>query len=437
MPVRTSRQIPDLTHDLHHATLSNGLRVVLAPDRSVPVVGVAVLYDVGIRSEPEGRTGFAHLFEHLMFQGSATLGKMEHPKYVQSSGGVFNGSTHFDYTDYFEALPANALERGLFLEADRMASPRLTDENLANQIAVVKEEIRVNVMNRPYGGFPWLELPGVMFDTFANSHNGYGSFVDLDGATIDDAAGFFNRYYAPANAVLAVGGDFDPDVALALVERQFARVKKRPRPRRPDFGEPIISSERRATTTDKLAPSPAVAIGYRVPDPVGLTSEYLAFVLLAELLSDGDASRLQQRLVQRDRLVTEISAYIGEFGDPFDERDPTVMTIRAHYPERSSLERILATIDEELGRIAHDGLDDGELDRVRTRLIATIFREFDAVLNRTLAFAKFQLIFGSAEMALDLPSRFAAVSVDDVRAAAARLLPNTRTVLELIPGGGA
>ncbi|MCW2525427.1 MAG: zinc protease [Pseudonocardiales bacterium] len=427
-------RLPDLKHEVVHATLSNGLRVVLAPDRSVPVVGVAVLYDVGIRSEPEGRTGFAHLFEHLMFQGSATLGKMEHPKYVQSSGGVFNGSTHFDYTDYFEALPSNALERGLFLEADRMASPRLTDENLANQIAVVKEEIRVNVMNRPYGGFPWLELPGVMFDTYANAHNGYGSFVDLEDATIEDAAGFFNRYYAPANAVLGVGGDFDPDEALALVEKQFARVKKRAKPKRPDFGEPVITTERRATTTDQHAPMPAVAIGYRVPDPVTLGNDFLAIVLLAELLSDGDSSRLQQRLVQRDGLVTDISAYVGEFGDAFDERDPTVLTISAHYPDRNSLEPILAGIDDELDRIATDGLRTGELDRIRTRLVASLFREFDSVLNRTLSFAKFELIFGSAETVMELPGRFAAVDEADVRAAAATLRPNNRTVLELIPG---
>ncbi len=430
-----SVRLPGLHHEITHAVLPNGLRVVLAPDRSAPVVGVAVLYDVGFRSEPEGRTGFAHLFEHLMFQGSATLGKMEHPRYVQSSGGVFNGSTHFDYTDYFEALPSNALERGLFLEADRMASPRLTEENLANQIAVVKEEIRVNVMNRPYGGFPWIELPGVMFDSFANSHNGYGGFVDLEAATIDDAAGFFKRYYAPTNAVLAVGGDLDIDTTMELIERHFSRVKRRAKPKRPDFGEPPITSERRATVIDRHAPMPAVAVGYRLPDPVGLSASYLAYVLLAELLSDGDASRLQRRLVQRDGLVTDISAYVGEFGDPFDERDPTAMTLTAHYPERGSLEAVLAAIDEELDRVATSGLEPGELDRVRVRMVASLFRELDSVLNRTLSFAKFELIFGAAETVQELPARFAAVTEADVRAAAAQLLPHTRTVLELVPGG--
>src|SRR5436190_14806922 len=204
--------------ELVRYTLDNGLRVVLAPDATAPVVGVSVLYDVGFRSEPEGRTGFAHLFEHLMFQGSANLEKLEHFRYVQSSGGMFNGSTHFDYTNYFEALPSNALERGLFLEADRMLSPRITEENLANQIAVVKEEIRVNVLNRPYGGFPWLELPPVLFDTFPNAHNGYGGFVDLESATVPDAQSFFEKYYAAGNAVLSVSGDIDVSEATKLIE---------------------------------------------------------------------------------------------------------------------------------------------------------------------------------------------------------------------------
>jgi len=268
-----------------------------------------------------------------MFQGSANLEKLEHFRYVQSSGGVFNGSTHFDYTNYFEVLPSNALERGLFLEADRMRSPRITGENLANQLAVVKEEIRVNVMNRPYGGFPWLELPPVLFDTFANSHNGYGGFSDLESATVADASDFFAKYYAPANAVLAVGGDFVVADAIELIEKHFGGIEARQAPHRPDFGEPPLSAERRAQTTDAHAPLPAVAIGYRVPDPPKELAKHLANVLLVEILSEGDASRLQRALVHRDHLVTDVSAYIGEFGDPFDERDPTALTITAHYPE--------------------------------------------------------------------------------------------------------
>jgi predicted Zn-dependent peptidase len=399
------------------------------------VVGIAVLYDVGIRSEPEGRTGFAHLFEHLMFQGSANLEKLEHFRYVQSSGGMFNGSTHFDYTNYFEALPSNALERGLFLEADRMLSPRITEENLANQIAVVKEEIRVNVLNRPYGGFPWLELPPVLFDTFPNAHNGYGGFVDLESATVEDATDFFHRYYAPANAVLAVAGDLDVDETVELIEKHFGGIPKRRRPVRPDFGEPPLASERRAVTTDAHAPIPAVAIGYRVPDPVAQLDEHLAGVLLSEILTEGDASRLQRRLVHRDRVVTDVSAYLGEFGDPFDERDPTAFTITAHYPNPESLERILAAVDEELARVAADGLEPGELDRVRTRTVSVLFREMDAVLSRALEFAKFELIFGRAELISELPDRLTAVTGADVQAAAAALSPERRAVVELIAGG--
>ncbi|HEY0698490.1 MAG TPA: pitrilysin family protein, partial [Micromonospora sp.] len=231
-------KIPATKYPVERRTLDNGLRVVLAPDRSAPVIGVAVVYDVGIRSEPEGRTGFAHLFEHLMFQGSENLEKLAHFRHVQGSGGTFNGSTHLDYTDYYETLPANALERALFLEADRMRSPRVTEENLANQIAVVKEEIRVNVLNQPYGGFPWLTLPPVLFETFPNAHNGYGGFEDLESATVDDAQDFFDRYYAPGNAVLTVVGDIDVKQVTHWVHDHFADIPARPTPERPSFAEP-------------------------------------------------------------------------------------------------------------------------------------------------------------------------------------------------------
>jgi predicted Zn-dependent peptidase len=434
-PKVRSPKLPSPNFSLTHHTLPNGLRVVVAPDRSAPVVGIAVLYDVGFRSEPEGRTGFAHLFEHLMFQGSANLEKLDHFRYVQSSGGTFNGSTHFDYTNYFEALPSNALERGLFLEADRMTSPRITEENLANQLDVVKNEIRVNVMNRPYGGFPWIYLPAVLFDTFANSHNGYGGFEDLESATVEDATDFFDRYYAPANAVLTVAGDVDVDETIGLIEKHFGGIRKRPKPKRPSFSEPALKAERRAEHHDPHAPLPAVAIGYRIPDPVGKLDKHLANLLLTEILTDGDASRLQRRLVQRDHLVVDVGAYLGEFGDPFDERDPSTLTITAHYPDARTLEAILVAIDEELRRIAEDGLEPGELDRVRTRLVSVLLRELDAVISRTLEFAKFELIYGRAELIAELPARLAAITEDEVRAAAAALRPERRAVLELVAGG--
>jgi predicted Zn-dependent peptidase len=427
--------LPAPTFEIVRHTLANGLRVVVSPDTSAPVVGIGVLYDVGFRSEPEGRTGFAHLFEHLMFQGSVNLEKLEHFRYVESSGGTFNGSTHLDYTNYFETLPANALERGLFLEADRMRGPRITEENLANQLDVVKNEIRVNVLNSPYGGFPWIYLPALLFDTFPNTHNGYGGFEDLESATTDDAKDFFKRFYAPSNAVLAVTGDLDVDETLALIDKQFGDIRKRSAPRRPSFAEPALTAERRDTHHDPHAPVPAVAVGYRVPDPVGQVDDLLAVVLLAEILTDGDASRLQRRLVQQDRLVTEIEAYCGQFGEPFDERDPSTLTISAHYPSTTKLDEVLRAIDEELAKVANDGLMRGELDRVRTRLVSVMLRGLDAVLSRTLEFAKFELLHGRPELIAELPERLATVTAADVQRAAASLRPDNRAVLELIAGG--
>ncbi|MFL6129534.1 MAG: M16 family metallopeptidase [Mycobacteriales bacterium] len=427
--------LPAPSYPLVHEVLDNGLRVLLAPDRSSPVVAIAVHYDVGIRSEPEGRTGFAHLFEHLMFQGSANLEKLEHFRYVQSSGGTFNGSTHLDYTNYFEVLPGNALSRGLFLEADRMRSPRITEENLANQIAVVKEEIRVNVLNRPYGGFPWLLLPPVLFDSFPNAHNGYGGFVDLESATRADAADFFGRYYAPANAVLAVAGDFHPDDALELVSRHFGDIPERPAPGRPVFAEPDLDAERRKSMNDPLAPLPAVAAAWRLPDPVSRFADYLPYVVLAEVLTDGDASRLEQRLVQKERTVTQLAAYLGLMGDPFDVRDPTALVFQAHHAPTASADHVLDAATEEFDRLATSGLAPGELDRVRARIIAQVFRDVDPVLGRTLALATAELVHGRAELLTELPARLAEVTAAQVQDAAATLRPDRRAVLELVPGG--
>ena len=287
---------------LHRRVLDNGLRVLLVPDPAAPVVGVAVHVDVGFRSEPEGRTGFAHLFEHLMFQGSESLEKLAHFRHVQSSGGVFNGSTHQDYTNYFEVLPSAALERALFLEADRLRAPRLTQENLRNQVDVVKEEIRLNVLNRPYGGFPWILLPPVLYDTYPNAHNGYGDFTDLEQASLDDAAAFFDAYYAPGNAVLTVVGDLDPDEARGARRASTSATSRPARCRtRPSFAEPPPDGERRESVVDANAPLPALALGYRLPDPHTDLPGYLAHAVLASLLTDGEAARLTQRLVLRRR----------------------------------------------------------------------------------------------------------------------------------------
>jgi zinc protease len=425
---------PDL--ELHRLTLDNGLRVVLARDSSAPVVGVSVHYDVGFRSEPVGRTGFAHLFEHLMFQGSESLPKLAHFRHVQSSGGTFNGSTHLDYTDYYEVLPSAALERALFLEADRMRAPTISEENLRNQVDVVKEEIRLNVLNRPYGGFPWILLPPILYDTFANAHNGYGDFSDLEHATVDDCAAFFDSYYAPANAVLTVAGDFSVDAATDLVHRHFDDVPQRPAPQRPSFAEPPPDRERRGTHDDPLAPLPALAVGYRLPDPTGELDDYAARVVLASVLSDGDSARLRQRMIYRDELVTDVTASVGLFGTPYDSRDPDTMTITATHPSTVDADRVIATVDEEIAMIAKDGVSEDELGRAVARWSATMFRDHDRLTTRTRAIGACELLHGRGELAVELPALVARVSSDQLATAAATLRPDSRAVLTVAPAGG-
>ena len=425
-----------LRHPVQRFRLDNGLRVVLAPDRSVPVVAVTVFYDVGMRNEPEGRTGFAHLFEHLMFQGSAHVPKMEHARLVQAAGGTFNGSTHQDYTNYYEALPAEALERALFLEADRMAAPAITAENLRNQIDVVKEEIRVNVLNRPYGAFPWLQLPPVAFESFANTHDGYGSFVDLESSTVDDAADFFSRYYAPGNAVLCIGGDLDVAETERLVQRWFGAVEAREVPPTPPTGEPSPTAVRSAVVEDRLAPAPAVALGWRVPDPVGDLDTYLGTVLLAELLSEGDASRLERRLVHDDSLAVAQSSYVGLFGDPFDVRDATLLTTQVHHPAAVPVDAVVGAVHEEIAKVAEQGVEPEELTRVQARAEAQLLQQADSVLGRTLGFAAAELVHGRAELAGELAARLAAVTPEQVQSAARGLDPGTVAILELKATGG-
>ncbi|HEY3692144.1 MAG TPA: pitrilysin family protein [Pseudonocardiaceae bacterium] len=430
-------RIPSPTVELHRETLSNGLRVVLSPDQSAPVVAVGVHYDVGFRSEPEGRTGFAHLFEHLMFQGSESLEKLAHFRYVQSSGGSFNGSTHPDYTNYFEVLPSAALERALFLEADRMRAPRITAENLRNQVDVVKEEIRLNVLNRPYGGFPWITLPPVLYDTFPNAHNGYGDFSELEAATVDDCAAFFDAYYAPGNAVITICGDFQVDAAIELVHRHFDDVPGRPVPVRPSFAEPPPDRERRHDQPDPLAPLPALAIGYRLPDPTAGFDGYLAYEMLAAVLSDGDSSRLEQRLVHTDALATDIGARCGLFGAPLDARDPDTFTITAVHPSTVDVNRVIEATDEEIARLAADGPHSDELARITARWAATLFREHDRLVSRTMAIGAFELLHGRAELVTELPVMVAAMGAEQIANAAAALRPDSRAVLIVQPAPSA
>ncbi|MGH8987277.1 MAG: M16 family metallopeptidase [Acidimicrobiales bacterium] len=414
--------------------LANGLRVVALPDLSTPAAALAVHYDVGFRSEPRGSSGFAHLFEHLMFQGSEHLEKGELPRLIQGSGGVFNGFTRPDATVYFEQLPAGALELALFCEADRMRAPRITEEDLANQIAVVKEEIRVNVLNQPYGGFPWLaDLPPLLFDSFANSHNGYGSFDDLDAASLEDVHRFFDSYYAPANAVVTIAGAIDAEAAIGAVERHFGDIPGREVPPRPSFAEPAVEGERRAERVDQLAPLPALALGYRVPDPIADQERYCATVLLASLLTHGSASRLFDRLVRRDKLAADVGAMWGGLDSAWSSRDPTYLAFIVHYPEERLTERIVSVVDAEIEAIAA-GLPASALEPVLSQLTSEHWMQIDSKYGLAIQAGFFEQQRDHPRLAFELADRLAAAAPLVADVAAEWFAPRNRAVCTLVPG---
>ncbi len=353
----TRLQIP-----IHSETLKNGLRVVIAPDTMAPVVTVGVYYKIGFRLEPQGRSGFAHLFEHMMFQGSENAPKMQHIKLVNSSGGVLNGSTMYDVTNYYEAVPSNALERVLWLEADRMRALKVDEENLINQRDVVKEEVRVNVLNQPYGGFPWLDMPPVAFRNWANAHNFYGDFADLDAASLVDVQRFFRTYYVPNNAVLLLLGDVKPQEGRALAEKYFGPIPGGAPPPFADPTEPPQTEERRGYVQEKFGTLPAMAIGYVLPQR--RTPEWHAMVLLDQALHGGRAGRIHRALVLEKQIAVEAD---GGVDDVFGYNGPSQMTTRILHKPEYSAEQTLAAFDVVLGEVQEQGITQEELDPLKVK----------------------------------------------------------------------
>jgi len=347
---------------IQHTTLKNGLRVVIAPDATAPVVTVGVYYKIGFRLEPQGRSGFAHLFEHMMFQGSENAPKMQHIKLINSSGGVLNGSTMYDVTNYYEAVPSNGLERVLWLEADRMRALKVDDENLRNQRDVVKEEVRVNVLNQPYGGFPWLDMPPVAFRNWANAHNFYGDFHDLDAADLADVQKFFKTYYVPNNAVLLMLGDVTPADGLALAEKYFGSIPAGATPPFADPTEPPQTEERRGRVEEKFGTLPAMAIAYVMP--ARRTPDWYAMALLDQALQGGRAGRIHRELVLEKQIAVEAE---GGIDDIFAYNGPTQMTTRIlHKPEYSDT-ATLEAFDAIIREVQQNGIPEDELQHLKVK----------------------------------------------------------------------
>jgi predicted Zn-dependent peptidase len=420
---------------IEYYKLDNGLKVVLSRDRSAPTVTIGIYYHIGFRIEPRGRTGFAHLFEHLMFQGSGNLGKMEFIRLIEGNGGVVNGSTRLDYTNYFQIVPAHTLETVLWAEADRMKTLAITRENLANQQDVVKNEVRDNVLNQPYGGFPWLTLPQVANENWYNAHNFYGDLADLDAATLADARAFFDTYYAPNNAVLVVAGDFDPAAARGWVAKYFAGIPARAQPVRPDLAEPVQTAEKCDSYSDPLAPRPALALAWQVPERG--TPDHYAFSLLDQILLQGEDSALWQKLVQQRGYSGGVGGGINLLGNEFTYDGPMLWMLYLIHDADVAPAAILADIDAEIARLQSAPPTAAELARALTKTRAALY---DLAGSNT----RFGLLDLLASFALfdDDPARinrleaaFRAVTPEQIRDVARRYLtPEKRTVQMVVPG---
>jgi predicted Zn-dependent peptidase len=428
--------LANLRIPIESATLPNGLRVVISPDLTAPIATVGVYYNIGFRLEPRGRSGFAHLFEHMMFQGSANAGKMVHIRLINASGGVMNGSTHYDVTNYFQAVPSSALERVLWLEADRMRALKVDEENLRNQRDVVKEEVRVNVLNQPYGGFPWLDLPPVAYRSWPNAHNFYGDFADLDAATLDDVQAFFRIYYSPSNAVLVVTGDVTPNVGFELARRYFGDIPSNAPPRLPDVSEPPQAEERRGFVEEKFGTLPAIAIGYHAP--ARRTPDWHAAAMLDAALHGGRAGRIYRRLVREQQVAVDTDGGIHyPMGDVLDYNGPVLQVTRILHKPEVSAEQTLAIFDGAIAEVQEKGISREELEEVKIKFHSDYFSQLEGGRGGYLPryglmhyLACFTLFDRDPQLVNSVPDGFLRVTPEQVQAVAQKyLVPRNRAIV--------
>jgi zinc protease len=412
--------------------LPNGLRVVISEDHVAPVVTVGVYYNVGFRVEPKGRTGFAHLFEHMMFQGSANVKKFEHAKFVEANGGNLNGHTDFDYTNYFETLPSNRVEMGLWLESDRMRSLDISEENLKNQQNVVSEEVRVNVLNTPYQFFEWIDLWQNAFTNWNNSHNGYGDLAEIGAATIQDVRTFFKTYYAPNNAVLTIAGDVDANEVRAMVEKHFASIPSQPQPPKADLSEPPQTKEKRITEKDKLANLPALATGYHIP--AQSSPDFPAMALLVQILQGDDSSRWYQRLIKEKELTLDLTGGLNYFGNEFDYNGPMIMTTRTTYKPGHTADEVIKEMDAVIAELVAKGITEKELVDAKVRFKSNFYNQLESSFGKVHLLSVLALFRDDPKQINSLLTPFDKVTAEQVRDAARKyLVASNRTVIDRVP----
>lgn len=407
--------------------LDNGLRVVTHVDHTTPTIAVAIVYDVGSRNEERGRSGFAHLFEHMMFQGSANVPRGDHFKLVTAHGGTLNGTTSEDRTNYYELLPSSELALGLWLEADRMKSLDVSQKNFENQRAVVKEEYRMRVENAAYvpASIRLQEL--VYAGYWPYEHPAIGTMRDLDAAQLDWVRAFHSAYYAPNNAVLSIAGDFDETEALALVRRWFgdARAVTVPKLALPPL--PEQTQPRSVVVEDAHAKLAALFAGWAIP-PSGEADHY-ALVIASMLLGDGESSRLHRALVRERSLAVEAGAEVG------NHRGPDMLEVDVRLSGGAKPAEALKLVESQIGDVARLGPSDEDMKKLKNRIRARLLFGLQSNYARAQRLAEFELYRGDAALLNQELDKFLAVTKDDVKRVTAKYLTvNRRSLVEVKPG---
>ncbi len=367
--------------------LDNGLRILISEDHSTPVAALAIVFDVGARNEVKKRSGFAHLFEHMMFEGSENVAKTEHFKFIEAAGGSLNASTHEDFTNYYENVPSNQIELALWLESDRMRSLKVIPENFENQLQTVKEEKRSSIDNQPYAPAA-IKLEETIFDNWNNAHPVIGYFEDLEASSIDDVKKFFKTYYAPNNAVMAIVGDVDANQIHKLVEKYFATIPAQPIPTKPDVSEPEQKQAKYLKVDDLHAQMPAFWVSWKAParrDP-----DYYALGMIEKLLSTGESSRLYQRMVKGDQIALKVDASFEE------RRGPGAFETFVVYKPGTTAEQARQVLWSELEKIKTEPVSQEELVKAQNEILRSLFASSSSItLQRSLARAEMLAEYGS------------------------------------------
>jgi zinc protease len=405
--------------------LKNGLRVIISEDHSAPVYAIALTYNVGSRNEVKGRTGFAHLFEHMMFQGSQNVGKGEHMLLVEENGGIMNGSTNKDQTNYFESLPANQLDLGLFVESDRMRSLAVNQANLDNQRNAVQEERRLRMDNQPYGK-TFETVDATAYDNFAYKHSVIGSMDDLNAATVDDVSKFFKTYYAPNNVVLTLVGDFDSKVAIAKIKKYFEDIPAQPQPAQPDMTEPVQTAERRATIEDAFAQFPRINIAFK--GPRGNTPDAYALDMLCDIIGGGQSSRLFQKLVKEKQLAMMVNMGFNE------SRGNGLVHVIVQPAPGKDMAEIEKIIYEELDRVKKEPPTKEEIAKVLAGNRTQLAQMMQTSMMRAMRLGTYTVWYNDPNLVNTTMQKYETVTAADlVKVANSYFGETNRTVVTTMP----